>query len=221
MSENLSLSETELARCGPIAAEGEKSLHPLCPFRGSDHQRSLRVTLATGHFKCFACDAWGYLESAREQRREPLSPAGTARLGNASALPRRPPTPVSEPLPPPVPRPELAPLIARYRAALPGSPGEAYLAERRIPFDVAQRVRVGYAALGQWAHVDGTGRRVRDWNRGRLVFPPTPTRSGPAARSACGASVGGTTSACGTGPPEGDADDGLHRRDQSLAGPAA
>jgi len=61
--------------------------------------------------------------------------------------------------------------MERYCAALPGSPGAAYLAERRIPLDVAQRVGVGYAAPGDWAHADEAGRRVRDWHRGRLVFP--------------------------------------------------
>jgi len=169
--ENLTLSDAELARCEPLAAEGGKSLRAFCPFHGSDKQRSLRVNAETGHFKCFACDAWGYLESARERRRDPPGGPAPRRMGTASAPPRQPPKP--KPAPAPEPRPELAELMERYRAALPGSPGEAYLAERRIPLDVAQRVGVGYAAPGQWAHVDETGRRVRDWRRGRLVFPHT------------------------------------------------
>lgn len=170
-TENLSLSDAELARCEPLAAEGGKSLRAFCPFHGSDKQRSLRVNAETGHFKCFACDAWGYLESARERRSDHPGGPAPRRMGNASAPPRQAPKP--KPTPAPEPRPEIAELIERYRAALPGSPGEAYLAERRIPLDVAQRVGVGYAAPGQWAHVDETGRRVRDWRRGRLVFPHT------------------------------------------------
>jgi hypothetical protein len=168
-TENLSLSDAELARCEPIAAEGGKTLRAFCPFHGSDNQRSLRVNVGTGRFKCFACDAWGYLETARERRRSDHRGAGRPHLGGASATPRR----VPRPAPAPAPRPELAEQMARYRAALPGSPGAAYLAERRIPLDVAQRVGVGYAAPGHWAHVDETGRRVRDWHRGRLVFPHT------------------------------------------------
>lgn len=170
-TENLSLSDAELARCDPIAAEGGKTLRAFCPFHGSDNQRSLRVNLATGHFKCFACDAWGYLERARERHREPPRHAGAARVGGAQAPPRRRPKP--SPASDPTPRPELAEIMARYRAALPGSPGEGYLAERRIPLEVAQRVGVGYAAPGQWAHVDASGKRVRDWHAGRLVFPHT------------------------------------------------
>lgn len=171
-TENLSLSDAELARCEPISAEGGKTLRAFCPFHGSDKQRSLRVNVETGHFKCFACDAWGYLESARERRRDPLGKMPTRqRLGNDAAMLRRMPKP--KPAPAPTARPELAELMERYRAALPGSPGEAYLAERRIPLDVAQRVGVGYAAPGQWAHTDATGKRVRDWHAGRLVFPHT------------------------------------------------
>jgi len=92
-------------------------------------------------------------------------------MGTASAPPRRVPKP--KPAPAAKPRPELAEIMARYRAALPGSPGETYLAERRIPLDVAQCVGVGYAAPGEWAHVDETGRCVRGWHHGRIVFPHT------------------------------------------------
>ena len=67
--ENLTLSDAELERCEPVSGEGGKALRARCPFHGSDHQRSLRVNLETGHFKCHACQVWGYLESARERRR--------------------------------------------------------------------------------------------------------------------------------------------------------
>lgn len=63
--------------------------------------------------------------------------------------------------------------MAGYRAALPGSPGEAYLRARGIPLAVAQRAGVGYAPPGTWAHVNDAGRPIRDWHRGRLVFPHT------------------------------------------------
>ena len=63
--------------------------------------------------------------------------------------------------------------MAGYRDALPGSPGERYLLERHIPLSIAQAAGVGYAAPKAWAHHDDAGRPVRDWHRGRLVFPHT------------------------------------------------
>ena len=68
--ENLTLTDAELAAGRPIAGEGGHVLRALCPFHGSDRQRSLRVTLATGRFVCFACGAWGYLEEARQRWQE-------------------------------------------------------------------------------------------------------------------------------------------------------
>ena len=95
-AENLTMTGAELAACQPIAGEGGHVLRALCPFHGSDHQRSLRVTVASGRFVCFACGAWGYMAEARERgmrsgsarqedRRHPTPPA-------ANAAPRRPPT---------------------------------------------------------------------------------------------------------------------------------
>ena len=66
--ENLALSEAELAGCDPIGGESGAAIRARCPFHGSDHQRSLRVKCETGHFKCHACGAWGYLDTARERR---------------------------------------------------------------------------------------------------------------------------------------------------------
>jgi len=63
--------------------------------------------------------------------------------------------------------------MAGYRDALPGSPGERYLLERHIPLSIAQAAGVGYAAPRAWAHRDEAGAPVRDWHRGRLVFPHT------------------------------------------------
>jgi len=65
--ENLTLSEADLAACRPIVGEGGHVLRALCPFHGSDRQRSLRVQLSSGRFVCFACGAWGYTAEARER----------------------------------------------------------------------------------------------------------------------------------------------------------
>ena len=174
--ENLTLSEADLAACRPIAGEGGHVLRALCPFHSSDHQRSLRVTLATGRFVCFACGAWGYLEEARQRWREERQRQAALRRPPARPqrmLSQRPPAPRPPGPDPPAPRapvparPELAQQLAAFQAALPGSHGAAYLRQRGIPLALAQRLGVGYAAPGTWPHP------ARDWRGGRVVFPHT------------------------------------------------
>jgi len=172
--ENLTLTEAELAACKPIAGEGGHVLRALCPFHGSDHQRSLRVQLRSGRFVCFSCGAWGYLVEARERWQEERQ--RQAALRRPPVRPQRMPSP-RQPLPtaarPPAPqepapaRPALAQHLAAFQAALPGSHGEAYLQQRGIPLALAQRLGVGYAAPGTWPHA------ARDWRGGRVVFPHT------------------------------------------------
>lgn len=157
--ENLTLSDAELAQCEPIGDE-RKIQRAYCPFHGSDRQRSLRVNRETGRFNCFACGAWGYLDDAKERRR---SESAMLRVGTH----RHPPQRTYRPKPEPETKPELATLMASYRAALPGSPGEAYLRERHIPLQLAHAVGVGYAAPGTWPNAS------RDWAGGRVVFPHT------------------------------------------------
>src|SRR2546426_9006291 len=65
--ENLTLSDADVAACKPVTGEGGHVLRALCPFHGSDQQRSLRVQVSSGRFVCFACGAWGYLAEARER----------------------------------------------------------------------------------------------------------------------------------------------------------
>lgn len=175
--ENLTLSEADLAACQPVAGEGGHVLRALCPFHGSDHQRSLRVTRASGRFVCFACGAWGYLAEARErwreeqQRRDALRrpPALHRRPARQQQAPRaapRPPAPKPASSHAPA-RPELAQHLAAFQAALPGSRGAAYLQQRGIPLALAPQLGVGYAAPGTWPHA------ARDWRGGRVVFPHT------------------------------------------------
>jgi DNA primase len=177
--ENLTLSDADLAACQPVAGEGGHVLRALCPFHGSDHQRSLRVTVATGRFVCFACGAWGYLEDARqrwreEQQRQAALRRPPARLHRPPSQRPEPPPSAAQPAPAgPQPRalapalPDLAQHLAAFQAALPGSRGEAYLRQRGIPLALAQQHGVGYAAPGTWPHP------ARDWRGGRVVFPHT------------------------------------------------
>lgn len=176
--ENLTLTAAELAACQPVAGAGGQVLRALCPFHGSDHQRSLRVTLASGRFQCFACGAWGYLAEAQARwqverqhqgvRRRPPAPQQQARRAPAPPATLRPST-LSPPVrhAPAAAQPDLAQRLAAFQAALPGSRGAAYLRQRGIPLALAQQLGVGYAALGTWPH------HARDWRGGRVVLPHT------------------------------------------------
>ena len=165
--DNLTLSESDLAACRPIVGEGGHVLRALCPFHGSDRQRSLRVQVHSGRFVCFACGAWGYMDTARTQWREEQQrqaafgrpPARRQRVPHrnqarpplsrqqaAAARPRSaaPPAPrASAPA-----RPDLAQQLAAFQAALPGSRGAGYLQQRGIPLALAQQLGAGYAAPG-------------------------------------------------------------------------
>jgi Toprim domain-containing protein len=130
-----------------------------------------------GRFVCFACGAWGYMETARaqwreEQQRQEAFPRPPTRRQRAQR--QRPAAAVSQAAAhPPAPRapaparPDLAQHLATFQAALPGSRGEAYLQQRGIPLALAQQHGVGYAAPGTWLHA------ARDWRGGRVVFPHT------------------------------------------------
>src|SRR5499427_10999168 len=184
--DNLTLSEADLAACRPIVGEGGHVLRALCPFHRSDRQRSLRVQVHSGRFVCFACGAWGYMDTARAQWREEQQrqaafrrpPAYRQRL----AHPRQSPPPLSRQpaaaarlrsTDPPAPRasaparPDLAQQPVAFQGALPGSRGVAYLQQRGIPLALAQQHGVGYAAPGTWPHA------ARDWCGGRVVVPHT------------------------------------------------
>ena len=184
--DNLTLSEADLAACHPIVGEDGHVLRALCPFHGSDRQRSLRVQVHSGRFVCFACGAWGYMDMARVQwreaqecqaafrrpparrqrmpsRRQPPPPLPRQLAAAANKLSTAPPAPrVSAPA-----RPDLAHQLAAFQTALPGSRGETYLQQRGIPLALAQQLGVGYAAPGSWPHA------ARDWRGGRVVFPHT------------------------------------------------
>src|SRR5262245_31817485 len=177
--ESLTLTEADLAACRPIVGEGGHVLRALCPFHGSDRQRSLRVQVHSGRFVCFACGAWGYMETARAHWREEQQ--RQAAFGRPPArrqrVPHRnqPPPPLSRQRSahPPAPRasaparPDLAQQLAAFQAALPGSRGEVYLQQRGIPLTLAQQCGVGYAGPGTWPHA------ARDWRGGRVVVPHT------------------------------------------------
>lgn len=155
-----------------------------CPKHASDSKRTLNVNPETGKWTCRSCGAGGdvirFLEWSREiDFKEAL--AIVEDLAGVRAVRSSRPAPAADPLATrrPVlketaaPRPELEEHVARYEAALAGSPGETYLAERGIPLAVAQRYRIGYAAQGEWMHLDDEGRPIRQWRPGRITAPHT------------------------------------------------
>lgn len=170
------LSELELGRLKPVSGEGGRSWRAFCPFHGSDQQRSLRVDRQTGRFQCFACEAWGYMDWARERFAEEMKRAQASpprAIFRPLAAPLRPPSPTPARNPAPSFHLPLAEILAAYQQALPGSLGEEYLTERGIPLALAQRFGLGYSAPGQWAHRSSSGKVLRDGPFGRLVFPHT------------------------------------------------
>src|SRR5262249_11923509 len=149
-------------------------------------QRSLRVQVHSGRFVCFACGAWGYMDTARAQWHEAQQRQAAYRRPRSREQrmpsrrpspppPSRPPVAAAKPrsVHPPAPhtpapaRLALAQQLAAFQAALPGSRGEVYLQQRGISLTLAQQLGVGYAAPGTWPHA------ARDWRGGRVVFPHT------------------------------------------------
>lgn len=169
------LSESVLAACSPVQGEGGNVIRAFCPFHSSDHQRSLRVDLVTGRFKCFACGLWGHLDGQQWRRQRGPTRAQVARAAYFGMKVR---TPAGVALARPLPEPEPLPpsILAEYQEyceALPGSLAEQYLAQRGIPLDLALRYGVGYARMGSWAHRDRNGKHIRQWITGHVVFPET------------------------------------------------
>jgi hypothetical protein len=159
-NENLALALAEVESYNGQGG-GKRSggkLRYYCPIHGGDRQRSFEVNPDTGHFKCHACGAWGYLVEARERRREEWA---SMNRGAARARPAPPPYRPRKVQEPPA-RPELLDTLKELQKALPGSWGEKYLSRRGIPLDVARAAGVGYAGPGKWAG--------RDWRWGRVVF---------------------------------------------------
>jgi hypothetical protein len=69
---NVTLTEAALAGCRPRVAGGGHMLQAWGPFHGPHRQHSLRVQVHTGRFVCFACGAWGDIETAGWRWREEL-----------------------------------------------------------------------------------------------------------------------------------------------------
>jgi DNA primase len=155
-NENLRITEDELALCRPINA-GAKWIRAYCPIHGSDHQRSLRVNHITGHFKCFACGAWGYISNLNGKQGHAMGVATRAtKLTTHTEIHTN----------------DCFQALSQYRMNYIGSIGEAYLLRRGIPSELAVQYGIGYSAPGTWLHPN------REWTDGRVVFPHTDPTGG-------------------------------------------
>ena len=156
---------------GPGMRAGKK-LRFYCPIHGSDHQRSLEVDPETGHFKCYACGAWGYLEEFSPVVFNPLSDRELGAWGYLEEFSQKNYKPVKAERPEPKPSESLAKIQKELYKALPNSIGEEYLKQRGISLQLAQAYGGGYAAFGKWPHFVN-GKPVRQWQQGRVTFPHT------------------------------------------------
>ena len=110
--------------------------------------------------------------AARPQRAQWQRPAAAVASTPAAHPPAaREPTPA---------RPDLAPQLAAFQAALPGSRGDTYLQQRGIPLVLAQQLGVGYAAPGSWPHARRRfpAARQRPPRATRRLPPPRQSASG-------------------------------------------
>lgn len=173
--QTLTLAEIEAYRGqGPGVPSG-KYLRFFCPIHGSDNQRSLSVNTETGRFRCFNCQATGYVvDFRRKTRRESaqnrhMSDVSWAGSGNPLAFYENAPRSQIRPPEEPKPRKDLAELLKRFQEQLdPRGHAAEYLRRRGIPLEVAKKYGVGFAPFMQWP-----ARSTRQWTHGRLVFPHT------------------------------------------------
>lgn len=187
MTPALSLADVEAY--DPRTRRTAQRLRARCPLHGSDHQQSFSADLGTGAYCCHACGATGKLTDYWTER-----PRERPRRDERLVLHRSPPTPPRPPvaIPPGVasgrPVVATAPGLDRlpsWQAALPGSPGETYLAKRGIPLPIGQQHGLGWASPGAWPNGDpaygylvfplGVGAY------GRAVHPDYPHRDAPKA----------------------------------------
>lgn len=190
--DQLSQSELESYLNQGSGKQMGRYLRYYCPLHGSDNQRSLSVDPDSGRFKCYSCQAWGYLDEFKDVWREeqrksnrlqdikssvyatPVYSRRSSMKRSAHLANHSKPALRSRPVPQPkTDWPEYKESMGPLIQALPGSWGQRYLEWRGLDLEIAQQYGVGYAAMGKWPHISKKGRNVRQWKWGRVVFPHT------------------------------------------------
>jgi hypothetical protein len=138
-----------------------------CPFHGSDEQRSLSIDTETGRFKCYSCGVWGYTEKSRAEWKarqpETLSRPWERRSGTSERLK------ADGAEPEPLGADELEHFATAQQRL---SEAADYLASRRIPLEVVQRMGGGVGSMAGapglrliLPHTDLDGRAVSLYGR--------------------------------------------------------
>lgn len=139
------------------------SLRYFCPIHGSDRQRSFKLK-PNGHFKCYSCGAWGYIDELNKTFKKPPSKYYARWKKERFKQEVKIEVNVEE-------------KFLEYYEALKKQDHDGiavrYLKWRGIPHDFALTHGLGYASFGRWAQFNHEGKLCRQWKRGRLVFPHT------------------------------------------------
>lgn len=137
------------------------SLRYFCPIHGSDHQRSFKLNQITGHFKCYSCGCWGYIDEINKTYKRPSKVYARWKEQRQAVKVE---VNVEE-------------KFLEYYESLKNQDTDGiavrYLKWRGIPHDFALTHGLGYASFGRWAQFNHEGKLCRQWKRGRLVFPHT------------------------------------------------
>lgn len=129
-----------------------------CPIHNGDNPTALSIDWATGWAHCFSCgDAWAIRVEDHPDAITPRGDGYTKPIQNQYSGPqnrpratqsrRRDPEPVAHDLG--ALQATLEHAIAGAMDALPGSPGQRYLASRGIPLDVALSLGIGWGRAGE------------------------------------------------------------------------
>ena len=148
-----------------------------CPVHGSDRQRSFQLNNQTGHFKCFACGHWGYIDEINKNL-PPSTPKERQKDFRKRMEKLRYPfrksasTSVTYTKRHHIDYFKKAQELQQHLKHQDAS-GIAvrYLKWRGISKNTALRYGLGYACWGKWPHHSKDGKFARQWKRGRIVFP--------------------------------------------------
>lgn len=142
-------------------------LRYFCPIHNSDRQRSFKLNLYTGHFKCYSCGAWGYVDEINKA--SPYKPSKEYLKRKIQLVRNK------------VPKIDVVKAYLKMYECLDNATENhiavRYLKWRGIEHKTALLYGLGFAAWGMWPQYNAEGKLCRQWKRGRLVFPHTDPES--------------------------------------------
>ena len=152
------VTRAELEAAPGYRAKGTRA-RSSCILHGGDNPTALEIDLDTGWANCHTRGC-----RARIVEDDRIDAYRGSRPASSPAPRRTPPPDPGEP----VRLANLARGLEAAAAALPGSPGERYLASRGFSLELAQAHGLGWIPLAGGWDIDGSGKRVM---RERVVFP--------------------------------------------------